>query len=155
MTTTAFNKATNAVNAQESPIIALQINHADLVTPIRVVNDKDDITINGDVYTACGFNITPPDEPQSGLPSGQLTFDNVNKDLMFWLENSNGARGATCTFMIIRRSDPNTIENQMTLSFQSITATQPTIQGDLSLDDIFNRSGMPLIYRPSTAPGLF
>jgi hypothetical protein len=155
MTSTEFNKATNAVNAQESTIVAIQIDHSDLVTPIRVVNDKNDIVINGDTYTACGFSITLPDQPQSGLPSGQLTLDNVNKELMFWLEESNGARGATCTFLIVRRSDPDTVESQMTLFFQSITATQPSIQGDLTLDDIFNRAAMPLIYRPSTAPGLF
>lgn len=155
MPTTGFNKATNAVNAQESPIIAVQIDHPDLEVPIRIVNDKSDITINSDVYTACGLNITLPDQPQSGLPSGQLALDNVNKDLMFWLEESNGARGATATFLIVRRSDPDTIESQMTLFFQSITATQQTVQGDLTLDDIFNRSGMPFIYRPSTAPGLF
>lgn len=155
MTSAAFNTALYPVNASDIQLICLEIDHPDLTEPVRVVNDKEDIVSNGNTFIACAFNITLPQQPQGGLPTGQLTVDNVGRELMQWLEISNGGRGATVTFYIIRKGDPDTVEMSMTLYFTSICATQLTIQGDLSLDDIFNRQAIPLIYRPSVAPGLF
>lgn len=150
-----FKKEVNKVSGGDVRVILLEINHEELSEPIRVVNDKQDIVSNGDTYLALAFNITLPDDPEAGLPRASISIDNVSKDLMFWLEQSDGARGATATIRQVLRSDPNTIESEVTLNLTNISANSYQVSGQLGYDDILNMSANPFCYRPENAPGLF
>ncbi|MDH5393949.1 MAG: DUF1833 domain-containing protein [Gammaproteobacteria bacterium] len=149
------NLAVNRTASRDYPVILLEISHADLTTPVRVVKDNVDLTSNGDLFVAMPFDITLPDDPQGGLPKASLSIDNVGKELMGWLESSNGGQGSSCRIMEVLRSDPNTIEWEATMQLDGISATPLVVSGRLSFDDILNKPAVLAVHDQSTTPGIF
>src|SRR5690606_25569217 len=143
-----FNKTINSVSAEEFPLTLLQIDHEDLAEPIRVVNDREDVTCNGNVYQACGFAVTLPNQPETGAPSAQLHVDNVSRDLVYWIDTSNGAKGATATLSSILRSDPNTVEWTYILNLSNVSMTNSVITANLSYEDLWNSDAVQVKYTP-------
>lgn len=152
---THFNKTVNSVSASEFPLILVEINHPDLSSPIRVVNDKTDLISNGNTYTALAFRIVLPDQSETTQPKARLALDNVGKELVSWLEMSSGGAGATATLSQVMRSTPNVIEWQIQLDLTNVVITSLEVMGDLGFTDILNQPGVNVIYRPETAIGLF
>ena len=149
-------KSTLAVtSAPEAPLILLEITHAGLVTPVRVVNDTQNLTSNGNEYIACAFRCTLPDDFENQLPKATLSVDNVGKELMYWIETSAGGYGAKAHFMQVMRSRPNQIEWEITINLSNVKATVKEVSGDLSFDNIFTRPAISMRYDPFTAPGIF
>lgn len=151
----AFNRVVNAVSAPERPIYLLTIDHEALDEPIRIVNDTQDLTSNGHEYTACGIAISLPTQPDSGAPKARLGVDNTSRELVAWLEATQGGSGATVTIQQVLRSDPNTIEFSTTLDMSNVEVSAATILADLAYDDVFNQAAYPTTYNTITAPGLF
>jgi len=143
------------VNADNLPIILLEIDHEDLVDPIRVVNDRQDIVFETNTYTALSFRIALPTDLQQGLPRATLAIDNVGKELVQWLETSSGGAGTTVRIIQVIRSDPSTAELDMTMILSNIAVTAAVVSGELGFDDILNIPGVTLAYTPDVAPGLF
>jgi hypothetical protein len=150
-----FYKTVNSTEASEFPLILLEISHADLDTPIRVVNDMQDVTHDGDIFTAIAFRVTLPDDKSQGTPKASLSIDNIGKELVAWLELADGGKGATVRMMQILRSDPDVVEFEITMNLSNVKMTPIEISGDLSYEDLLNRPGTAVQYRPSNSPGLF
>jgi hypothetical protein len=55
----------------------------------------------------------------------------------------------------IMRSDPATVEWEITMDLSNLSITMLEVTGELSFDDLLNKPGVALMYRPSVAPGLF
>ena len=155
MFTPDTNKKINSVSNDEMPLLMLEIEHVDLPAPVRVVNDNLDVTFETNVYQALAFRASLPDDVPQKLPRARLAVDNVGKDLVSWLELSDGGQGATCRMIQIMRSDPSTIEWEITMDLSNLSMTMLEVAGELSFDDLLNKPGVSLMYRPSTAPGLF
>lgn len=210
-----WKETTARTGADEAPLLLLEITHADLAEPVRVVNDTDDFpygvaklwkpaiayAVNdivipnayngryykctvagtsgateptwpttltqtvadgtatwrceGNQFRAFAFRAALPDEQDQQLPRAKLAVDNVGRELMQWLESSGGGEGAQCRMMQALRSDPGTIEWDITLDLTNLKATMAEVTGDLGFEDLLNRPGIPFTYRPDTAPGLF
>jgi len=148
-------RAVNRTASRDAPVILLEISHPGLTTPVRVVKDNVDLTSNGDLFVAMPFDITLPDDPQGGLPKATLSIDNVGKELMGWLESSNGGQGSSCRIMEVLRSDPDTVEWEATMALDGITATPLVVSGRLSYDDILNQPAVQAVHNPQTTPGIF
>ena len=151
----AANKKINAVSSDEFPLLLLEITHPDLTSPVRVVNDNLDITFESNVYTAMAFRASLPDDVPNKLPRASLAIDNVGKELVQWLETSAGGQGADCRMIQIMRSDPATVEWEITMDLSNLSMTMLEVTGQLSFDDLLNKPAVTVIYRPSVAPGLF
>ena len=150
-----FKETINATAARESPLLLLEIEHPALTTPIRVVNDNQDLAHLGNTFTALAFRATLPDDLEQGQPRAQLAIDNVGKDLVSWLEASGGGKDATVRMIQVLRSAPDIIEWEVTLSLTNVRMNMLEVSGTLGFDDILNLPGIPLTYRPDTAPGMF
>ena len=144
-----------ATSAPESPLILLEITHDDLPSPVRVINDTQDITSNGNEYIACAFRCNLPDDFENQLPKATLSVDNVGKELMYWIETSAGGYGAKAHFMQVMRSRPNQIEWEMSINLSNVKATANEVTADLSFDNIFTRPAISMRYDPFSAPGIF
>jgi len=155
VTSANFNKTVNALAADEFPIIRLQIDHADLETPIRVVNDREDLTSGGHLWQACGFTVAMPSQPETGAPTAQLAVDNVSRELVYWVDTSNGAQGATATLSQVLRSDPDTVEWSLKLNLSNVSMNNQVVTATLAYDDIWNSPACMWTYTPARAPGLF
>ena len=143
------------VSMEETPLILLEINHPDLDAPIRVVNDTTDITSNGNLFLAFPFNCILPDDYENRLPRARLSISNVGRDLMQWLEISDGGIGATAKFQQVMRSRPDQVEWEITMSLFNVTANNQEVSAELGFENLFAKPAISVSYRPETAKGLF
>lgn len=150
-----FKSTLAAVSAPEAPFILLEINHPDLSEPVRVINDMQNITSNGNLYIACPFRCILPDDYDGQLPKARLSIDNVGRDLMYWIDSSNGGQGSTVKFIQIMRSRPNQIEWEITMNMYNVNVTMHEISAELGFDNLFSKPAISMQYRPDNSMGLF
>lgn len=151
----AYKSTLAGVSSSEAPLILLEIAHAALTQPVRVVNDTQNITTNGEIYVALPFRCELPDDFESQLPKARLAIDNIGRELMMWIESSQGGAGSTCRFMQVMRSRPNLIEWEITMALTNVSCTMTEVSADLGFENLFNRPACQLTYRPDVAPGIF
>ena len=143
------------VSPEEAPLVLLEINHPALTAPVRVVNDMQDLTSNGNLYIACPFRFVPPDDFENQLPKAKLAVDNVGRDLMYWIETTSGGQGSTVTAKYVMRSRPDTVELSITMNLYNVQTTMKEVMADMGFDNLFAKPAVGLQYRPNTAPGIF
>jgi hypothetical protein len=143
------------VSMEETPLILLEIDHPDLPSPVRVVNDTLNLTSNGNEYIAFPFNCILPDDYENRLPRAILSISNVGRDLMQWLETSDGGNGATARFQQVMRSRPNQIEWEITMSLFNVTANNLEVSAELGFENLFAKPASSISYRPENSAGLF
>lgn len=143
------------VNASESPLIMLEIDHPDLSEPVRVVNDTQDLTSNGNLYVGFPFRCVLPDDFENQLPKARLSIDNVSRDLMYWIETTGGGQGSTATFKNVMRSNPDLIEWEIQMSLFNVNVTMQEISAELGFENLFGKPAISARYTPTTSPGLF
>lgn len=139
----------------EAPRILLEITHADLSAPVRVVGDNDNLTHQDNLFVAMEFDIDLPSDMEKQVPRAQLGMDNVGRELTQWLEVSDGGEGAQVRVMQVMRDEPDVVEWEATLDLSSVDMDMQRINGALGFEDLLNKPGVLLRYDPRTAPGLF
>lgn len=154
---TLSQNAREQINAQDigDPfIMLLEINHDDLVSPIRLANNTEDVTSNGNVFSACSVNIPWPDDVANKMPSFDAAIDNVNRNL------TDEIRGLTTPLTIemsvVLASDPDTVElGPVTFSSESFSLNSRSIRIRFSRDDFVNMQFGHQKFTPENTPGLF
>lgn len=150
-----FNKTVNSVSAAEMPLILLEIDHPNLVAPIRVINDTEDLIHNGVTFTRCAFRISLPDDPDGSLPQASLELDNIGRELVQWLEVADWNLPTTATLIQVMRSRPNVAEYSVVLDMTDITVTPYTVSARLGFDNLLGLPGINIAYTSTVAPGLY
>ncbi len=150
-----FKSTLNSVSANESPLVCLEISHAGLSVPVRVVNDNADLTSNGNLFIAAPFECILPDDMENQLPKAKLAIDNIGRGLVYWLETSGGGEGAKVRFMQIMRSNPNLIEWETTMNLSNVQITMTKVTADLGFENIFSKPAVRMQYRPDNSAGIF
>lgn len=132
----------------------LRLDHADLVSPIYVVNNTEDITSNGDLYTAFPFRIEFPTDSGDELVHVVLSIDNVDRSIVEAIR--------TCTsrpsveLEIVLAASPNTIEaGPFIFSLIGAEYNQFVVSGELSYEDILNEPYPGDRFTPAEFFGLF
>lgn len=149
-----YKEALNDIGGQ-SPLLLLEITHPDLAAPVRIVNDNQDLVSNGNTFLACAFRAALPDDISQGQPRATLAIDNVGSVLTQWIESSGGGEGAQVRMMQALRSDPDTLEIDITLGITDIKMNAVEVTGTLSYDDLLNMPGIAMQFRPENTPGLY
>lgn len=152
---TGFHQTINSVSADEFPLILLQLDHDDLAAPIRVVNDREDFLHQGNTYQKFAFKFSFPTDPENGLPEAQLEMDNVGREVMDWVEGADWNKLTTVNIRQVRKSDPDTVEYEVTMNLNDIKANQYTVSGRLGFEELLNAPALRVKYTPQTAVGLF
>lgn len=144
-----------ATSANEPLLVAIEITHAELEVPARFVNDTQDITIEGNTFFACRFDLTLPDDQDEQVPQARLEVDNIGRELTQWLEQSQGGAGAKCRIIMVLRSAPTNIEFDMTLDLTGLAITNFRVTGDLGFKNTLMQSAVTVRFDPPTTPGAF
>lgn len=153
-TSATFKQAAFAQETAEAVIVLIQIDHPTLSDPIRLSSDGADTIHNGDTYVSYPFNLSLPDDPQEGLTKGQLTVDNVGRDIVPWLRAM--ASAPTVTIKVVLASDPDTVEAEFTnFELTNVSYDAQTITGDLGITTFMNEPYPGGSFLPSQYPGLF
>lgn len=144
-----------AVSADQPFLVLLEITHADLAQPIRVVDDVQNVTSNGNEFIALPFRVTLPDDISGQIPQATLEVDNVGRELTTWLEISRGGQNAKCRVMQILRSDPDVIELDITLDLTQMVINNQTVQAKIGFVNVLGQTSTLTTFTPTTAPGLW
>lgn len=142
-------------SVNESPIVLLEITNPLITNPIRIVRDHKDVVSNGNTYTACMFDVSLPEEKDKEMPSASISIDNVSRTLTRFFEQLQGGPDTSVRFIQILRSDPDTIEYDITLDLVNVIVTPYRVSGKLSYDNLANKQSVTRVYNKYTSPGLF
>lgn len=145
----------HTTSADDPPLVLLEITHANLTTPVRVVGDSQDLTHLGNVFVAMGFRVRLPDESQGAQPRAELAVDNIGRELMQWIEQSAGGRNARVRLMQVLRSHPDNVEWEISMYLNNIKATQAEVSGELGFPRLLDVPAVQLRADPQTMPGIF
>jgi hypothetical protein len=143
-----------AAQTDEVWLQLLTIEHADLPTPIRLVNNTEDIVSDGETFTAWSFPPILPAQNEGELPTLELMLDNVTRE--FTATFRSLSTPFTITQEIVRAADPDTIEAGPFV-FESRTAriSDRTLRIELGTEAIMNEPFPEATYTPTTNPALF
>ncbi len=135
-------------------LILLTITHDDIDPSIRVVNNNEAITSNGNLFTAFPFNIELPDSRENAVPRARLSIDNVSREIAEAIRTITTV--ATITIEIIRAADPDTIEiTWAPFNLRNVTWDMTKVSGDLVSEEI-EMEPFPIgQFTPANSPGLF
>jgi hypothetical protein len=145
----------NAHMALETPIVLLEITHPQLSQTIRLVQDNQDIVSNGNSYVAMSFNLKRQADIQGELPKVTLTVQNIGRSLVKWIDQSGGGKDAVVLAKIVRRSDPDVIEETITLGVERVSITMLSVVFSLVVYNNLAKRGIKISYTANRFPGLF
>ena len=148
-------KEKTGASAGEEPSHLLEITHPQLAQPIRVVNDTGDIVSGGNLYQSCAFRIVMPDDLAGAMPRVPVAIDNIGKELVQWLEASDGGRGAQFRIMEVMRDAPDVIEQEYTMTLLRAQQNVVEVTGQLGYENVLDQPALAAAYTPETAPGIF
>lgn len=147
-----FNTLVSSISGSEHPLMLLTINHSTLGTPIRFVNNNENITSNGNLFYGASFQLPLPNQPQDGLPGTNITLPNTgDKSMTDFIAGIKG-QGVSCTIQVILPSAPDTIEYQITLDASAFVLTKKTISARLSAPNYYNEQWSAILYGPKYSP---
>ncbi|CAB3925056.1 DUF1833 family protein [Achromobacter ruhlandii] len=152
---TAAARNVLSTSAEEPLLAAIEITHPELDVPARFVNDTQGITIEGNTFFACRFDLTLPDDQDQQVPQARLEVDNIGRDLTHWLEQSQGGKGAKCRMIMLLRSSPDNLEFDMTLDLTGLEITNFRVSGGLGFKNTLMQSAVAVRFDPFTSPGNF
>ena len=154
MTSIPFDQAAFAHTTTEVVLTILEIDNAELATPIRVVNNREDIIHNLETYQGFYFFIQKPTNMANELPRAQLSVCNVDQAIVEAVRSVQAPLDVV--IKTILASSPNTIEDgPYTMKLRDVSYNRGVVSGSLMVEDIMNEPYPADIYDPTNAPGLF
>jgi len=133
--------------------ILIRLEHSTLATPLYFVNNTEDLTYSGQVYTACAFKFNPPDQGPNGSHNASIIIDGTDGTLIQIIQ----AMDVSPVITTIAAYFDTVIEAMIQWSFtlQKIVCDGYTIQGELVYDDNLDNEMGPVEMTAQTMPGLF
>lgn len=137
----------------DQPLGLLIIDHADLATPIRVVNNTVDIVSNGETFIGYPVDFPLPESPENAPPRTRLKIDNVSREIGQAIRSI--ASPADVTIQVVRQDDPDTLEMDLpSYRLTNVTYNALTVEGDLVREDLTREPFSAVTYSPAEFPGL-
>ncbi len=151
--TNSFKEAAYLQETDDVFLVLLTITHDD-ITPIRVVNNNENITSDSNLFIAYPFEITLPDSTGDGTPSAQLVIDNVSREIAESIRSITTAPKVTIS--VIRAADPDTIEITFApFTLRNVKWDIMKVSGDLSMEEIAIEPFPIGQFTPAQFQGLF
>jgi hypothetical protein len=149
-----FKTAIYTQDTSELFLFLLEIDHADLDTPLRFVNNTEDVTSDSNVYTAFPFMINLPADKEDQLPRVTLAIDNIDQTIVQTLRELSSP--ATVSVSLILHRDPDTIEaGPFEFTMKNATYTAEVVTCELAYEDILNEAFPGDSFTPNHFTGLF
>ena len=154
---TVLTTMASAQETQEVLLALVTIAHPSIIGgPLRFVQDMQDLTSNGNVYTAFPFQVKLPDDDDDGIATVKLSIDNVDRSIMVALRSLAPTSPPTCQVDLCLASTPNVIEVSFpNLTLRNLTADAFTIEGELRMDEEDLSTFPQDSFTPQNFPALF
>ena len=152
MTSTAV-RAILGQDTEEVFVVLLEIDHADMTTPLRVALNTEDVTSNGNLFTAFPFTIIPPSDESDRINAGRIVFIDVTREIRTELLSISSP--PTVDAQVVLASDPNSIQIQWPkLLLNDLIVEGIQISGQLVIEDFSKEPFPAAIMSPGRFPGL-
>lgn len=147
-------QAVQAPQTAEVFLLIVEITHADLASPLRLVNNNESITSGGNVYQPLAFKFTPPVEEDGTIKNSKITIDNVDRQLVLALRSISTF--PLVSISIIRAASPDTIEaGPWNFELRNANYNAHDITGELVPDNPLRFNASQVAYRNIEFPGLY
>lgn len=149
--------ALQAVLAQSTEQVFLEcltITHADLTTPLRFVNDLQDLARTAGTYTAFPFQVTGMRQSSDQLPQMRITIDNVDQRVVLALRSLSGSRtDISVAYDVVLAGAPNVVEyGPVDFRVDNVGISPAAVSLDLSFHSGFLNAAFPAgQFAPSNA----
>lgn len=154
---TTILAAANAQTTSEVFLALLDFSHPDLDGNIRIVNNTENITSNGVVYTAAPFSISLPPEGTESIPNMRVTTTNVDRSIIDDIRLvAGGSERIGCNIYIIAASSPDTaLATYLNFNMVNVQYDAQNLSFDLSVENFLTEPFPYGSFTPSTTPGIF
>ena len=149
-----FKVNVNKFSSSERLYTIIEVNHSELVQPLRIVNDNEPLKFNNQDYMPFPFTFVPLDQKEGELPVATLTIPNFSSQIVKWIDVSNGAMNAKMTISIVRKNETEP-DYKITFSVESISIETQRITFSLSIQNNLVKRAIRWRYDTEHAKGLF
>ena len=150
----AFLQAALAQETGEVYVVLVEIDHADLVTPIRAARSNANVLHNGNTYHGMWFETDLPDDLEEQLPEITLVIQNVDRAVVEAVRTVSSA--PTVTVKVVLASDPDTVEaGPWVMTLRQAAYNALTVSGSVLGPDILTEPYPGDAMTPANFPGLF
>jgi hypothetical protein len=143
----------NAQQTSEVWLVLLTISHPDLLEPVRVVNNNENITSRGNEFIAFPFEIDLPGEDPDMPSKARLRIDNLDRRIVNIIRSITSP--PSISLEVILASYPDVVEIGFEgLVMREVEYDAQAVTGDLVYESIFTEP-ITSTMTPSRFPGLF
>lgn len=140
-------------NESDLPLVLLDISQADLADTIRVVNNRENVTSNGDSYIAFPFEIVLPDQADDAPPRARVRIANVSREIGQAIRQMTTAASVTIT--VVRQESPDVVELQFAgMRTGAVAFDALKVEFDLEFEDLMREPFPAPTFSPAEYPGL-
>lgn len=156
-TSTLFKTMANAQETKEVLLALITITHDSIVGgPLRLVQDLQDLTSNGNVYTAFPFQVTLPNDSDEGVLQVKLVIDNVDRQIAQAIRTMPPSSPPTVQIDLVIASQPDVVEMSIVgLTLRNVSGDAFQIEGDLRIDEEDLIPFPEGAFTPQDFPGMF
>jgi hypothetical protein len=148
-----FKQSAFAPDTPEVWLCLLTIEHPNIDPAIRVVNNTENVTSNGEQFIGFPFEITLPDQREDAPPRARIVIDNVSREIAQAVRLIVSA--PSVKIQIVRADDPNTVEVSWPFfSLRNVKWDVNQISGDLTIEDFTGEPYPAGIFSPASFPGV-
>ena len=139
------------------PIYAIEISHPSITDNVRAVGDSEGVTLEGNAYPALGFRARLPQDQEGEIRQAGLEIDNVGRELVQWVEASEGGRGAIIRVMeiVVDSARDARIVWEMTMDVGTARLVNEKLSVVLVDEGSSQAPAVKLRHDPVESPGLF
>lgn len=135
-------------NESDLPLVLLEIDHSSLSDPILVVNNKENITSNGEEYIGFPFEIILPDSKEDSPPTSKLRIDNISREIGQAIRLISTP--PSVTIRVVRQDTPDVIEAEFAgMYMTNVSYDAFSVEADLMFEDLTREPYPYLTFSPA------
>lgn len=136
-------------------VAAMEITHPTIEEHIRVVNDAEQRTIEGETYAPLRFGARLVSDVEGEVPRAEITVDNVGYVLTRWIHATDGGAGARIRFMEVSIGAATQVEWDLSLRVHSMHADERIIRATIGFPRLHEIPAVVVRHDQAHSPGLF
>lgn len=130
------------------PLVLLEIAHDSLDGAIRLVNNKVNITSNGEEYIGFPFEIILPDSKEGTPPTAKIRIDNVSREIGQAIRQISTP--PLVTISVVRQETLDVIEAQFSgMYLTNVSYDAMSVDADLMFEDLTRETYPYLTFSPA------
>lgn len=150
-----FQERRQRITDTESELWFVEVRMSSTGETLRLVNDTQDWTSNGQVYLGSSFSIQPPSDVSGQSPKARLVIGNIGLGLTQDLEARLPGEEVECRSMLADRADPHTYVRSYRFPMVRVSVTTGEVSAENGTDILMRGQAVRKRYTPYETPGIF